>query len=162
MRPTIPLSHWKLAVNLAETRSIQQHPDMPATNCNCAYCLNWRQVYPEVLPAELIGQLRRVGVTLESPSDSYGSQLGNGRASFRVMYHAVGKVLSGPNGWLEGKGATGLRNYVTLQETPYFLSLVVQPQDQFFDVAPEPREVSGKLLQIDFRMEVPWRLLPVA
>ena len=162
MRPTIPLSHWKIAVNLQETRAIQRNPGMLATNCKCAHCENWRLVFNEVLPKKLISELERIGISPGYPSDSYGGRPKDGIADFRVWYHVVGKILSGPSVWMQkelGGESENVRNYTTLEEHPYFVSLAIQSQEQFYDPAPElDIDISGKLIQIDFRTEVPWRL----
>jgi hypothetical protein len=160
MRPTIPIVHWKIAVDLEETRRIQRNPGMLATNCECNSCRNWRLVWDEVLPEKIIHQLSRIGIAAKFPSDSYGYGEQDGVESFRVWFHAIGKILSGPNGWIESNisGETILaRNYVVVRDDP-LLSLVIQPCQEFVDPPPKLDGVDLKdLIQIDFRLITPHR-----
>jgi hypothetical protein len=135
---------------------------MLATNCECDSCRNWRLVWDEILPEKIIHQLSRIGVAANFPSDSYGYGPNDGVESFRVWFHAIGKILSGPNGWIETNisGETILaRKYVVLREEPY-LSLVIQPCREFVDPPPKLDGIDLKnLIQIDFRLTVPYRLV---
>jgi hypothetical protein len=157
MRPTIPIVDWKIAVDLKQTSAIQQHPLMSATNCNCDFCKNWLLVFKEVLPAYLIHQLERLGISPQHPADSYGSAPKDGEVEYRVWYYVVGKILSGPNGWKQDQSLGEIRNYIALSDSPRFLSLVIQQQKQFHDQVPDfSEEVLRDLIQIDFRLSIPW------
>ncbi len=161
MRPTIPISDWKIAVDLQETRRIQRSPGMLATNCECNSCKNWQMVCHEVLPETIIHQLSRIGIAAEFPSDSYGYGSKDGVEPFRVWFHAIGKILSGPSGWSERIIASETipsRNYIALREEP-FLSLVIQPCREFVDPPPRLDGIDLKnLIQIDFRLTIPRRI----
>lgn len=157
MRPTIPIVDWQIAVDLKQTRAIQQHPLMSATNCNCDFCKNWILVFKEVLPAKLIHQLERLGLSPQHPADAYGSTPKDGKIEYRVWYYTVGKILYGPSGWKQDQSLGEIRNYIPLMGSPSFLSLVIQPQKQFYDQVPDfSAEVLRDLIQIDFRMSIPW------
>lgn len=163
MRPTINIAQWKLAVNLTETRVIQQHPAMPATQCKCDVCQNWLLVYEEVLPADLRQQLQRLGISVAHPVDGYGSAPENGETmDYRVWYYVVGRILSGPVAWIQNANLGLLRNYITLTEHPYYLSLTIQPQKFFYDGddgTPDFKvDREQDLIQIDFRLQIPWRI----
>ena len=153
-RPTIPIADWKLAIHLEATREIQNQKVVPAYNCDCEWCFNWRCCLKVVLPKELRQQLTRIGVELEHPTDLYQFQSDHGGASIRVVYHAVGKILEGPNQW-KSTDIGEMLMYSTIRETPY-LSLVVFPQSQFHDISPVLSNTSaGELVRIDFRLVIP-------
>ena len=153
-RPTIPVSEWKLATHLEATRDLQNQEGTPAHGCECEWCLNWKSVYKELLPKELQEQLLRVGIQLENPTDLYKFESNENGSAIRVVYHAVGKILSGPNQWQNHEIGKTLM-YQTIREEPC-LSLVVFPQSQSFDASPvfEDKE-AGDLIRIDFRINVP-------
>ena len=153
-RPTIPISEWKLAINLETTRDIQNQEGTPAHGCECEWCLAWKAVYKELLPEALQEQLLRVGIELENPTDLYQFEKNENSSAVRVVYHAVGKILSGPNQWKYNELGKVLM-YQTIRENPY-LSLIVFPQSHSFDASPELRdEKSGELIRIDFRLNIP-------
>ena len=152
-RPTIPVSEWKLATHLEATRDIQNQEGTPAHGCECEWCLNWKSCYKELLPKELQDQLLRVGIQLENPTDLYQYDSNKNGSSIRVVYHAVGKVLSGPNQW-QNNEMDKMLMYQKIREEPY-LSLVVFPQSQSFDPSPVLKDgAAGDLIRIDFRLNV--------
>lgn len=152
-RPTIPISEWKISVHLAATREIQNQKGMPAYACECEWCANWKQCLFDVLPKEIIEQLARIGVQLEHPTDLYEFDSSKNGTSIRVVYHAVGKILSGPNQWVNNDMGKMLM-YHSISKQPY-LSLVVLPQSQYFGQAPAlTNSAAGDLLRIDFRLEI--------
>ena len=153
-RPTIPVCEWKLAIHLEATRDIQNQEGTPAHGCECEWCVIWKSCYEEILPEELRSQLSRVGIKLENPTDLYQYDSKENGASIRVVYHAVGKILSGPNQWKQNEIGEILM-YQEIREEPY-LSLVVFPQNQSFDPAPTLKDdTTGDLIRIDFRLTMP-------
>ena len=138
MRPTIPISQWKIAVDLEQTRKIQLHLKMQGNGCECKFCQNWRLVFNDIFPKYLSHQLTRLGICLQHPVNAYGNEPNDGQINnYRIWYYVVGKILSGPSTWLQREKFGDIRNYITLNESPDFLSLAIQYQDQFFDLAPE-------------------------
>lgn len=155
-RPTIPVSEWKLAIHRDATRDIQNQEGTPAHGCECEWCLNWKTCFKKLLPKELQEQLLRVGIELENPTDLYQFDINQNNSFIRVVYHAVGKILSGPNQWQNNEMGNMLM-YQTIREEPY-LSLVVFPQRQSIDASPALKDKkSGDLIRIDFRLNVPPR-----
>jgi hypothetical protein len=153
-RPTIPISEWKVATHLAATRDIQNQKGVPAYGCDCEWCINWKHCLSEILPKELQEQLTRIGVELEHPTDLYKYDTKENGSSIRVVYHAVGKILNGPNQWTSNDMGEMLM-YRTVRDEPY-LSLVVFPQSQSSDEAPILKDSSaGELVRIDFRLVIP-------
>lgn len=152
-RPTIPISEWKVAVHLEATREIQNQKGMPAYGCECEWCVNWKHCLYDVLPKEMIEQLTRIGVQLEHPTELYKFDSTKNGSSIRVVFHAVGKILSGPNQWTANEMGEMLM-YRPIRKQPY-LSLVVFPQSQYFGDAPVLKNsLAGDLLRIDFRLEI--------
>ncbi|PLR59064.1 hypothetical protein CYU11_03355 [Vibrio parahaemolyticus] len=107
-----------------------------------------------MLPKDLREQLTRAGVELVHPTDLYKFDSDKSGASIRVVYHAVGKILEGPNQWIST--STGkILTYSIIREQPY-LSLVVLPQSQSYDKAPVLKNTSSSdLVRIDFRLVLP-------
>lgn len=153
-RPTIPIAGWRLATHLEATREIQYQKGVPAYGCDCEWCFNWKHCLKVVLPEELQEQLTRVGVALGHPTDLYKYESDENGSSIRVVYHAVGKILEGPNQWkITDMGK--ILMYSTIREQPY-LSLVVFPQSQSHDEAPIIEGTfDGDLVRIDLRLVVP-------
>ncbi|WP_148212558.1 hypothetical protein [Hahella chejuensis] len=153
-RPTVPISEWKLATHLEATHEIQNQKGVPAYGCDCEWCFIWKHCLKDVLPEELQGQLTRVGVELEHPTDVYKFSDNENGSSIRVVYHSVGKILEGPNHW-KRTDIGAMLMYSTIRENPY-LSLVVFPQSQSLDEAPVLKNTSaGELVRIDFRLAIP-------
>ncbi|HAS8156417.1 hypothetical protein [Vibrio vulnificus] len=153
-RPTIPIAEWKLATHLEATREIQNQKGVPAYGCDCEWCFKWKRSLTVLLPKDLQEQLTRAGVELAHPTDLYKFDSDKSGACIRVVYHAVGKILEGPNQWTST--STGeILMYSTIREQPY-LSLVVFPQSQSYDKCPVLKNTSsGDLVRIDFRLVIP-------
>ena len=157
-RPTISISEWKLAVHLEATSKVQRDPLNPAFQCGCVECIGWLSCYEEILPVEVIRELKRVGIDLEYPTDLYKYKKSEAGSFIRVVYHVVGKILEGPNQWIDGRDGRSLC-YQTMNETP-FLSIVVFPQKQSFDHSPEFKPgLDGELIRIDLRLLLPSKYL---
>ncbi|MFA0790755.1 hypothetical protein ACCI51_09380 [Microbulbifer echini] len=154
LRPTIPVHEWKLSINLKATREIQNQSGNPAFDCNCQSCMDWRSSFKEFFPTELLGQLQRVGIDLEHPTDLYQYNETNDGSSLRIVYHAVGKILEGPNQWTKNEMGDVLM-YREVRQTPY-VSIVVFPQSQSYDHAPVlENTASGDLVRLDLRLLMP-------
>ena len=151
-RPTIPISEWRVSIHLEETRNIQNQPGTPAHACDCEWCKKWKVCCEEVMPEEIKKELLRVGIELKHPTDLYKYQDNEHGNYLRVVYHAVGKILGGPNQWRDGLGQGKALTYHTIRENP-FVSLVVFPQSQSFDESPIfENKAEGDLLRVDFRL----------
>lgn len=153
-RPTIPISEWKLATHLEATREIQNQKGMPAYDCDCEWCYTWKHCLRVVFPEALRKQLTRIGVDLNHPTDLYKFESDDSNSSIRVVYHAVGRIIDGPNQWKTTEIGK-MRMYVTIREKPY-LSLAVFPQSQSHEKAPALKNnTAGELICIDFRLSIP-------
>jgi hypothetical protein len=153
-RPTIPLFLWKLAVNTESTKQIQNHSSSPAHNCECEWCLLWRNQVEELLPDTIKEQLLRIGIDLNRPSELYKFGQDIDHYSMRVIYHLVGKVLSGPIQRIDKDGDKFL-TYQTVRKVPYF-SLNVIPENQSLEYCPKLNDSSaGDVIIVDFRLDVP-------
>jgi len=156
MRPTTPLASWRIAVDLEATARVQNQPGMPAHGCQCECCSNWARAWPNVLPKALREQLQRLRVDLAHPSDLYASQELPGGAHCRLIYHVVGKLLSGPPAWREDPELGRMLVYHSIPQCSPEIGLVVVASDQTFDARPKlEAEFSGALIQVDLRLYVP-------
>lgn len=154
LRPTIPVDKWKLAVNLESTRQIQNQKGTPAYGCECKSCANWRASLDEVIPTQLREEMTRVGINLKCPTDLYEFESNNGQSSIRVLFHAVGKILSGPNQWKATEFGKSLL-YSTVSFEPN-VALVVIAQNESLEQAPVfQKSANGELIQIDLRVQLP-------
>jgi hypothetical protein len=155
MRPTIPLGPWRIALNLSATRSIQNHAGQPAFGCTCRWCENWSRVWETAFPTEIHGQLERLCIDIAHPSDLYAFEEAPGGAHCRVIYHAAGKLLSGPVVWHEDPVIGKTLIYHPIEQTASTVGLAVIPCTQTWQVHPKSEEVSrSELLQVDFRLYV--------
>jgi len=154
-RPTIPIFEWRVAINLEATRDIQNQVGTPAYGCECEDCQKWKSCFKDVLPENIQHELKRIGVEIENPTDLYQFQEDTEGSNIRVVYHAVGKILSGPNQWKNDSSLGDMLMYHTVRESPY-TSIVVFPQNQSFDASPILNNQSaGELIRIDFRLLIP-------
>ena len=156
LRPTIPVSEWRIATHLDATKGIQNQVGTPAYNCECKWCRIWSECNSEILPAELKSQLQRFGIEPTNPTDLYSFNTSPDSASIRIVYHVVGKVLSGPSSWSEHPEIGALLQYKELRKSPY-LSMVVFPQKDSVDQSsPEYQNTgNGELIRLDFRLNIP-------
>lgn len=154
-RSTIPFADWRIAADLEASRAIQRHPEMPATGCACAGCQRWLQIAQAVLPTDLQAQLARLGIEAEYPADLYAMAQRDGMVEYRIIYQVVGRLLSGPNAWVEDAAlASKLLSYQVLRPAPQYLAAVVLPQREAMSAAPTLLG-EGELLQIELRADVP-------
>ena len=156
MRPTIPLALWRIAVDLAATQSVQNQPGLPAFGCSCQWCNHWKGVWSSVFPVDVREQLERLCIDVAHPSDVYVSDEIPAGVYCRVIYHLVGRLLSGPPAWREQGRLGKILVYHALNGAPVDLGLVVVPSSQTGDAEPQVRDAAARdLLQIDFRLFVP-------
>lgn len=166
MRPTIPFGPWRIAVDLPATRIIETLPGREAIGCECVWCRNWSAVYERALPSSIRSQLSRLGASPAQPSDSYPYQ--DHPLVYRLLYHCVGRILSGPNSRIEFQlpgreqddSFESGANFVRIAEAPADVSAVVWyettahhgPQQRWPTAAVEP------LIRIDVLAVAPWGL----
>jgi hypothetical protein len=156
MRPTIPLDQWRIAVDLRATQSVQNQEGLPAVGCTCKSCANWSHVWKAAFSDSIREQLERLQIDVAHPSELYAFEEASGGAHTRVIFHVVGKLLSGPNAWREDENAGTSLVYHSVSEARFATGLVVVPSTQTFN--PRPRTLKNTeedLLQIDFRLFVP-------
>jgi hypothetical protein len=159
MRPTIPLAQWRVAVDLEATRKIQNQPESPAYGCVCKWCENWRRAWPSSLSAELQHQLSRLRIDIDHPTDLYSFEESVEGAQCRVIFHVVGKLLSGPNAWREDEAVGRTLMYQSQPQHVAHLGLVVVPRDQMFTYSPRlAHRTANEVLQVDMRLFVPLRV----
>lgn len=155
MRPTLPLSTWRIAVDLDATRSIRRQGGHPAEDCACADCTAWKRVAPRALPSGLDEQLARLGIEKDKPTDLYVYGRHEGRLDFRVMFHVVGKILSGASPWLQGDDQSRMHNYHVVQSEPTWIGLRISTARDSFEYAPHAENgAKSDVLCIDFRLQV--------
>lgn len=158
MRPTIPLADWKLAINLEQTEAVQVSKDAPAFQCSCEQCSIWRRHLEKLLPAQVVRQLRRLKIDVRHPFDAYEYARSDQGVQLRVIFTAVGKILSGPASSIAGPDGSGM-NYMELRTDP-FVGLRVVTGTEAHNV-PSLTTVLEKnhFIEIDFRLHVPSRIL---
>lgn len=156
MRPTIPLSDWRLAVDLDASRSIRRQTGHPAEGCACRACTTWRKLSTNVFPKSLATELERLGVEKANPTDLYIFDETNSALDFRVIYHIAGKILSGPSPWLHENELDDVRDskmhyYHQVQSEPSWIGLRVSTKRDSFEYAPElPNDTGSDILCLDF------------
>ena len=158
-RPTLPISEWRIATHLDATKSVQHQVGTPAYKCTCQWCENWRAVFSDVIPLELSTQLLRIGIKPDLPTDLYAYEQSPGFVSCRITYHVVGKLLSGPDVWLNGsKNPDRVLNYHQMCPQPNFVLLAIYPHRQGHCPGPALEdEAAGELLQVDLRIRLPFK-----
>ena len=109
------------------------------------------------MAAVLTTQLHRVGIDPGRPSDLYPFNEAGRRTLLRVSFHCVGQVLSGPSLFRADPKLGRIRIYEALAQDPY-LSLSIAPESEIGGPPSWALEDASDLLQVDFRLEVPWVL----
>ncbi|HEU4560983.1 MAG TPA: hypothetical protein VFS20_24235 [Longimicrobium sp.] len=153
MRPTIPLSHWRLAIDLDATRAVREAEERHTRDCPCRICRNWARVYADSVPAELQTQLRRVGADPADPTELWASERPNG-AYYHVVFHCVGKILSGPPAMVIGYYGAG-RDYRKVRaDMPAWMTV-----SYIHDTVPDwVMDQMEPLIRVDLVLDVPWVL----
>jgi len=153
-RPTISLGDWMLAVDLETSRKIQNQKEMPANECDCDECRHLKLALDQVFPKDIKEQLIGIGINPMNPTDFIKYDVSEKEESVRVIYHVIGKILSGPNPYrVEKFGETLI--YHPVRDQPR-MSMVVVPQKQAYGYAPILDDDSaGMLICIDFRLVIP-------
>lgn len=165
-RPTIPFAQWRIAVDLPATRFIDSLPGREAVGCECIWCRNWSVVYDRALPVDVRQQLARLGADPAHPSDSYPHR--EDPLEYRLLYHCVGRILSGPNsridfqfpGTAQDDPFESVANFTSVAEAPSRVAAVVWyertahhgPQQRW------PTEGVEPLIRIDVLALAPWGL----
>ena len=158
MRPTIPLSDWRLAVDLNASRGIRRQTGHPAADCTCHGCTTWRKLAAKVFPKSLAAELERLGVDKNHPTDLYIFDETKGAMDFRVIYHIAGKILSGPVPWLDKDEFddaldSKMHYYHEVQPEPDYIGLRVSTTRDSFEYAPQLTDDSkSDVLCLDFRL----------
>ena len=160
MRPTIPLAGFRLAVDRTLSDALAHADRGNAIGCTCAWCANWQVAHLGVLPAALLEQLQRVGVDVRRPSELYAFDVAPGGHHLRLQFFLSGQVLSGPTTevsqpYSHGDRSVTARAYETVAPAPRWIDLAVVPSAEAPSWVPAG---IGSILEIDFRLYVPWRL----
>ncbi|MFC3192746.1 hypothetical protein ACFODZ_00705 [Marinicella sediminis] len=152
-RPTIPFAQWKLAVDLKATRKLQNQAGMPAFGCACDVCADWKKLYKKIIPGQMSEQLNRIGVDQQHPTDIYAFMESENDRAIRVLFHFIGKILSGPGAQTFCNKVHGqIMNYVP-QGYENFFSIMVLPANQSFETAPRRSDGShDQVVCIDMRL----------
>jgi hypothetical protein len=149
-RPTINFFEWKFSVDLEETRGVQNKEGLPAFGCDCTDCSSWRKNYEHNLPRELLNSFSRIGIDLDHPSDCYGAN-----ENFRVIFHWVGKIQSGPDSKIfSNKINDFVMNYVPIRHEPWLSVIVIPARDSY---EPSPKKSDGtddEVICIDIRLNL--------
>lgn len=155
MRPTVPLSDWRLAVDLDATKRIRGQSGHPAEGCECEQCTHWKQAAATAFPPSIAEQLERLGVSLQRPTDLYVTEDSKESLGYRVMYHIAGKILSGPAPWHESLVLGTMHHYHVIQKIPTYVSLRVSTAKESYAFAPAvPASSASDILCLDFRLSV--------
>jgi hypothetical protein len=128
---------------------------MPAYGCGCEWCGRWKRDARDILPADLRHQLLRLGIRVEQPADLYTCESAGTNPHCRLVYYAVGKLLSGPATSREDPRLGSMFIYQELRAEPRLLSLAVFPvRDRLAigSIAFDPAH--GDLLRIDVRLQL--------
>jgi hypothetical protein len=113
-------------------------------------------MYKSILPENVLAELTRLGVNISAPADNYEQGSEEVGRHFRVIFHIVGKILSGPEYYVHNDQIDRqVLNYRMTRKEPYF-SIVVLPHSESYDTAPEyKKHAGGELITIDMRLTIP-------
>jgi hypothetical protein len=154
-RPTIPFFQWRIAVHLEQTKQIQNQPGMPAYQCQCELCSSWKHLHSKIFPPQTIKELQRLGVQLDAPNELYGDQPGKEKRDVRVVYHIVGKILSGPeNTIFHNLLGDQIQNYVTIRNEPWLSVRVLNANEAFVPYPAIDNAKDGDVIALDFRFQM--------
>lgn len=118
----------------------------------------WRLHLEQLLPAQILGQLRRLKIDVRHPFDAYEYGRSDQGVQLRVIFTAVGKILSGPASSIVGPDGLGM-NYVALRADPFVSLRVVTGTDAHNVPSQTTVSENNHLIEIDLRLHVPARIL---
>ncbi|MBB4639630.1 hypothetical protein [Longimicrobium terrae] len=157
-RPTVPFGEWRISLDLQATREVASAPAL-ARGCRCPWCRNWAAAWERVLPPDVVSGLRRLGIDPADPADLYCVSHRPRDVDLRVIYYCVGVVRDGPVVWREDpRFEQTARWYQELRPAPWWLSVSVVPQRHLHDLPLTLDAEVRDLIQVDFRLTVPWVL----
>lgn len=103
-----------------------------------------------------------MGLDITCPTEFYAYQVLESGAQCRALFHAVGKLLSGPLVFRQDPVMGRVLQYKELRGHPDSVSLAVLPCRDTADFRPHLEDESaGDLLQIDIRLYVSLQAGPV-
>lgn len=155
-RPTLKLAGWEIATHLAATRSVQDDPSYPAYKCKCDWCSRWLRLYADVLPPDLLAQFERIGIQPEHPTDLYKYTSDDSADFVRVVFSIVGRVVKGPDVWIQDGILGRVRDYQELREKPFLSLAVYRSEDLNYSPPKDFAPATGDFLLADFRLAIPF------
>lgn len=171
MRPTITIHAWKIALDLPQTKLIQNDNQPPKPDCDCSFCRNWRAACENTIPQELATQLTRLGLNILKPKDLYAYDHEKNGLSYRARFDIAGAILSGPAPKNSHNDDIPIgSHYQTLREAPLLIQIAInqlypfkkhkesEPKYKNKSAANGKIRLSNNLLEIDIRLFIPWVL----
>ena len=157
-RPTLQLGDWKIATNLTATRSLQNDPSYPAHRCECHWCVEWTRLHAAILPPAILSQFSRIGILPSHPTDlyKYGSDATSDH--LRVIFSIVGRVMCGPDTWIQSEAFGPSRSYHTLRIDPFLSLVVLRHEDLHYQAPTSYNPADGHYLLADFRLAIPFAI----
>jgi hypothetical protein len=109
------------------------------------------------LPPDLLSQFTRIGILTEHPADIYNYQSDEAADYLRVVFGFVGRVMNGPNPWIQDPEQGMRRNYRTLRRDPLLSLAVHRHEDLHYKPPGSYDPATGHYLIADFRLAIPSR-----
>jgi len=136
----IKLLEWTLEIDKNATREIYKSLAIPTKNCDCSYCRNFAAAGGSLEP-DLVQILDALSIDPSKPAEVYEiNKCDDGTYFYGGWYHAVGKIISGRDGFknnsfqMTGKFQVMFRSEVNLV----------------------PENFPRPVLQVDFYTYLPW------
>ena len=144
---------WKIMCDVEATiRAYQVIEQGDPERCGCDMCLNYIAQRKTVYPDEFVSVLNLLGIDFEKEGEVYHIyRLSNGRHHYGGWYHCVGELEYLDNTYKpDDKKKVGDKFWQINKEFSWRVTdeKISLPHTAFQD--------QGPLLQIDFRVEVPW------
>jgi hypothetical protein len=138
----VTIGPWRIAYDREATEAAYSGITEGAEACDCKGCLNYLAQRDDVLPAEALELLAKLGIDRLKEAEAYEmAGMGDPRP-YRGWFHLFGEILEGP-------GHTDSRQVSPTFEL-WFETVLGLPKGDFGD--------SGRpVLQLEFTTWLPWR-----
>lgn len=160
MRSTIELGEWRLACDRRATRALEASPDRPLRGCDCPYCRNWTRVCSGALPDVVTAAFPLLALDPSLPDALRPSDWPLRTLKCRVTFHFVGKLVGGPLPYRVTEQGMLDRPGYPLSPTVLCSMVPRHPDDALWPLWAPKR--LRRLVQIAFRLTVPWLEAPIA
>lgn len=144
------LGQWEISYDKKATSEFYADYHRMIDACGCAYCKNYVKAVPE-LPRGLLDILHEFGIDPMKEAEVYQCMENeDGTHLYGGFYHLVGEIITGNDCWVEvGKETKSDGGFISFGD--YSVGFTA-------DVALVPDSFPRPVIQMEFEVNIPWKL----